>query len=98
MEQLDNYSDAVSKKEKSIETNKLIIKNEFEISRDEVMKLLRYHIDHEVLSRQNFRQQIRDNDPISLYKALDNRFLIATSTEFATVHANLSLKTRAVAI
>jgi hypothetical protein len=60
MEQLDNYSD----------TNKLVIKNEFEIPRDDVMKLLRDHIDHEVLSRQNFRQQIRDNGPISLYKAL----------------------------
>jgi hypothetical protein len=54
MEQLDNYSDAVSKKEKSIETNKLIIKNEFEIPREEVMKLLRDHIDLEVLSRQKF--------------------------------------------
>jgi hypothetical protein len=64
-------------KERSFETNKLIIKNEFEIPRDEVMKLLR---DHEVLSRQKFRQQIRDNDLISLYKAL---------IDFATVHANL---------
>jgi hypothetical protein len=53
------------------------------------MKLLRDYIDHEVLRLQNFRQQIRDNDPISLYKALDNQFLIATSTDFATVRANL---------
>jgi hypothetical protein len=87
--QLDNYSDAVSKKERSIGTNQLIIKNEFEIPRDEVKKLLRDHIDHEALSRQNFRQQIRDNDPILLYKVLDDQFLIATSTDFATVHANL---------
>jgi hypothetical protein len=88
MEQLDNYSDTVSKKERSIETNKLIIKNEFETPRDEVMKLLRDYIDHEVLNQQTFRQQIRDNDPISSYKALHEQFLIATSTDFATVHAN----------